>query len=310
MHQKEIFPSKPNPFTQTPTAFYALLGSSGIKSHQKQLFERAVSEAGEHQRISDPLVEELAYFPQVVEYLLLLPDLPEPSFITLAKESPQASFHCLRSDYQSERSALLELLLLTRPEFVCRLLLWAKDSKSRLRKPLQDYFPSIYSDWYWAHFFYSYWAYPGFFSEVIAHSHRTRDISPNSILTLACLKEIQRFSEEDIEILSTNASVAFQAAIIFPNKVPAEFILAEAAAVPQWAFHILTRLESAPPAIRDQCHATLLDSPPWAWEYIAAVDPEGKLRDFRGQLRQTCLGSQHPVAPIVSSALEGADAKS
>lgn len=302
---RQFTEAKTSPFLEFPHSLPKHMNEEFLKRRQRELSDQANKAVEETGTIPDELLSILQWYYKILELLLLRPahKLPKRLQADIATEAPLAAFNALTSDYTGEVASVLELTLLPRAEYVCRLLLWSKSSGMPLRYPPNMYYPTLYGDFYWAHYFYSRRQPVNFFERMVKYNQDFQHVSPSAVLTVACLEGRKSFTASQTEMLSQEPSIAYQAALMFPRNLPLSDLLNDAAMKPQWAYHILTRLRSnreemrltLPADLVDRCNQCLQYSPPWMLEYILTT----KLFDSEPvkakELLSQSLLSEHPL---------------
>jgi hypothetical protein len=287
---------EPAPLVEFPNSLYNYIASDFVQKKQRSLYNQIREEIAATQDISNKSLEALVFYPRVLEYVLLNADLSHDTQSRLAKESPQAALNSIISNYQSPAAKVLELSIMTQPEYVCKLLLWAHEAKCTLRFPLPMYYPILYGDFYWAHYFYSRKPLPLFYERMVHYHLNYKEISASSVLCLACLNYLTSFTPAQVLMLSADPAIAFQAAVLFPDRANLSALLMEATMSPQWAYHILTAIPNLPADLRDICMLTLQHSPPWLLEYVHQTKMLQNEPDRAHRMLLKSLDKGHPLA--------------
>lgn len=303
MDSSKLSAYEPSPLVGFPYSLYRYLSSDFIRSRQRALYNKVKEEIAEGGQITNSTLESLAYYHKVLEYVLLNADLSHEVQSRLAKESPQAALNSIISNYKSPSARVLELTIMTRAEYVCKLLLWSSESKCTLRYPLPMYYPILYGDFYWAHYFYARRPVDMFFERMVRYHLDYQNLSPSSILCLACLNHLKDFTSNQIEMLSSEPAIAFQAAILFRDRLPLPSLLMEASLSPQWAFHILTAIRNLPAELKEVCQMALRYSPVWMLEYLHATKMLETNRDKAVDLLRHSLEQDHPMSQDMKEGL-------
>jgi hypothetical protein len=267
MLQSRLQGFKQSPILEFPVSIYQYLSPSYIRNRQLEIYQRAINELNAKGELTEELSELIKWYSRIVEYILRLEKLSFKEKSKIAIKSPYSGFKFLTSDYDSPAAQIIETSLLARPEYICKLLLWANQEKAKLRFPLSFYQTLLYSDFYWASYYNDRVQTPYFFERMIKYNLEHIEKHPSSVLFLACMGHIKNL-DPHIDQLSQDYCVAFQTAILFNNSVPLDRLLFEASLEPQWAYHILTSVPNLPPDIEGMAQSTLQYSPPWLIEYL------------------------------------------
>lgn len=259
---------KPSPLVESPLAFYDILDPETIRMRQVQLYQGTLKalKSGNMDAVKE-IWDTLKWYQRIVQYLLIATEVPSEVKCDWALECPNAGFQAVVSDYGSNAAKILELSLLSKPEYICKLLLWAHEQKQELRYSPQVYNTVLFTEFYWSHYYYTRRPEEFFFEKFVKFHLENKDISPNSMLTLLCLDNITPNDEIQTQLM-LDPAVAVQTALIFPDLFDAEALLFDAALMPKWAFHILSFMKKPPENISNVCLETLKWSPPWYLEYL------------------------------------------
>jgi len=287
---------KPAPILEFPASIYRYLSPQYVRNRQVTLFQEAISHITATQTIPQECLSILKWYARIIEYILRIPELDSSLKASIALESPFAGFNAIVADYASETAQVIELSLLSKPEYVCKLLLWAYEKKVNLRYPFPIYYTVLFNDFYWSYYFYANRPIDHFYERMIKHHLNHQNASPNSVLCLACLEHIKDLTPYT-DMLAQDCTVAYQTAILFGDKVPLDRLLFEASLEPQWAYHILVNVKNLPEDIEGMCQSTLDYNPPWLLEYLHQTKViETNLDAAKDRLLHSFENSAHPFS--------------
>lgn len=295
LNPAQFFLAKPAPLMEFPRSLPRLLSREFLGKRQRELYEQACKAIDATQSLPEDQLSILQWYYKILEMLLLRPNLEPKLQSDIAIEAPQAAFNAIIADYSSPRAQVLELSLLPKAEYVCKLLLWANDNRIRLRYPFHMYYPTLYGDFYWAHYFHARHPTEHFYERLVKFNLDFQDVSASSILCLGCLNGNPTFTDSQMELLAQEHSIAFQVAAMFRDRVDISKLLFDASLKPQWAYHILTSLPNVTANLRESAMTALEYSPPWMLEYLVATKGFEANPTEAKELLERSLQSEHPM---------------